>query len=51
MKESPSSFKFKLIGLEVSGTGKLGIFAALFLALLTILLFASTYFQDVPGFV
>jgi hypothetical protein len=51
MNETPSSFKFKLFGLELSGTGKLGIFAALFLALLTLLcVFASTYLQDVPGF-
>jgi len=52
MKEIPSfQFKFKLFGLELSGTGKLGIFAALFLALLTLLfLFASTYLQGVAEF-
>lgn len=51
MKETPSSFTFKLFGLEVSGTGKLGIFVALFLVLLTLLfVVASTYSQDATGF-
>lgn len=47
MKEPPASFTFKVFGLEVSGTGRLGIFAALFLVMLTLLCaLASNYFPE-----